>query len=304
MGPSAQYEAVRQAIQLDRMRGLRMLGHWGQVQANLPGLVEGLVANAHPLQVRGLLLLAETQLCGPEQDLNASRNTLQALLALQLDASARSQTMGHLGLVALASHDLIEATEWLDLAIAEGEASARPMDSYRAIHWMSKKQMACLELDQAAASIRRLKEISERHGVAGDTAVHDRDLSRVMGLLGQVDEAASLCVRYVDSSGSPDGAVVSTLAFQVAELAELRGRIEAEALLRSFIDHAPGRMYDMSRRELATSTVRLLLQTEDIARTAADCSALGVGETHHANALAIFTFNVPDLAKLRRQRRA
>jgi hypothetical protein len=67
------------------------------------------------------------------------------------------------------------------------------------------------------------------------------------------------------------------------------------------MDLAPGRMYDSSRRELATRTVRLLLGTDDLVSIAKDPAALAVSETDHRNAFDIFTFNVRGLNRLRQQ---
>lgn len=292
---------VFSAIRLHRLRGLRMTGNWTIVSADLPGVIDELALEGDPLLAQARMLLAEMQLCGPDQDLMSCKETLESLRELQLDPATRSRTIGHLGLVALARHDPVAAQTLLEEAINLGLETERPYDRYETLHWMSKKQMACLELDAAAESIRHLQEISERHGVAGDTPFHDRDLSRVLGLLGRVEEAAPLSVRYFDSSGSPDGVVVSTIAFQVAELAEVRSPREADEFLRSFDEHAPGHMYDSSRRELATKTVRILSAARDLVGTVKDPGLLEVSAADHKNAFDIFTFNVPALNKLRQK---
>lgn len=290
---------VSARIRLQRARGLRMSGDWARVATDLPALVEDCSAWSAPLHAQARLLLAETQLCGPQQDLDGCTETLRELLSGDLDVATRSRAIGHLGLTALARHEPATAQGFLEEAILLGKQSERPFDEYEAVHWLSKKQMACLELTEAARSIGRLQEISETYGIAGDTPFHDRDLSRVLGLFGDQEEAARLCVRYIDSSGSTDGIVISTLAFQLAELAEIRGRDVSVSMAKRLIDLAPGHMYDSSRRDLASRAVRLLLDAADIVAVANDPSALDVVDADHRNASDVFRFNVPDLNRLR-----
>ena len=290
------------SIRLHRLQGLRMSCEWETVLAELPQLIADLTAmQANRLRVHALMLLAETQLCGPHQDLLGCNETLEQLRDLELDAATLSRVVGHLGLVALALHDPVNATHLLDEAIQQGKTSSRPYDVYEAIHWMSKKQMACLELEEAAGSIAELQAISERHGIAGDTPFHDRDLSRVLGLLGRAEDGARFCVRYFDGSGSPDGVVASTLALQVAEIAELKGRDAANTFLCAFIQAAPGQMYDSSRRELASRLASVLSEVRNLQAAANDPVVIGVSDFDHNNALALFTFNVPNLQGLREE---
>jgi hypothetical protein len=286
-------------IVLQRLRGLRMLGEWTMFDAELPALIDLTSTLDKTMHEQALMLLAEAQLCGKVQDLAGCRQTLQHLQALDLDAATASRVVGHLGLVALAQHQPVEAEHRLQEAIALGEASSRPYDVYESVHWMSKKQIACLELDEAAHSIERLHVISERHGIAGDTPFHDRDLSRVLALLGQLDEAARLCVRYFDASGSRDDVVATTLALQIAELEALRGREAAGKFIGAVMRAVPGQMYDSDRRNLAGTLTRRLQVLDDLASVEADPKVLAVAPVDHASALAIFNFNVPDIADLR-----
>ena len=285
-------------VELQLLRGLRMTGRWADVTDRLPDLLERLRSASPETRGQALMLLAEVQLCGPAQDLAGCEATLRELLSTEVDLALRSRATGHLGLAALARHDPVSADTYLRQAIEMGRATGLPYSEYEAVHWLSKKQIACLELDDAIVSVRHLQQLSEKSGVAGDTPFHDRDLGRILGLVGELEEAVRLTVRYLDASGSADGVVAATFAFQLEELGQIQGRQTARWFLASFSETAPAQMYDSGRRDLANRLGAALAGEAD---TRDALEALGISPLDRDNAYAIFTFDVPDLDGLRRR---
>lgn len=287
-------------------RNLRMAGRWDTMRDTITQIEEAVIRENQiginePL-ASALMLEAEADLCGPVQDLSACRENLAKALSLTESASLRSRILGHSGLAHLAAGDVFHAEQDLCEAIRIARDAGHPYDEYEAKHWLSKKKIACLELEDALSLLAELLLVSESSGVAGDAPFHLRDRSRVLALM-ETDypAAADDFYRYLSEINSSAGQRTwATLACQLIELSEVRGASAATSFMQSFTDvvaqHDSG--WDLSPFQ----TIVEECTTEEVTDPVDWLSArLDVPRGDIAAALAIFQFDIPNLGALRQR---
>jgi uncharacterized metal-binding protein len=168
------------------------------------------------------------------------------------------------------------------------------------MHWLSKKKMACLELDAAWALLDQLTEMSQTSGVASDSPFHRRDASRVLALRGQPDDAATTFLQYFDLAGQQQDRAITVLACQVAELEAIHGQEAADRLLEVVSAGARDMVSDPQHQaDLTAAASSLQARPAGWAVLPYVLDALGIDPNEAVAAEAIFRFDVPDLAVLR-----
>lgn len=281
-------------------RSLRMLNRWADLAEAVTGILGDLGDDEQVARAQVLMLRAEAELCGPEQDVHACRVTLGEVLDVAADPALRARAFGHRGLAALAAGDPVASLEDLTGCLAEAERSGHPYVVYEALHWQSKQAIAVLDLDRARALLGRTSDLSEASGVAGDNPFHSRDLSRVEGLSGRVQGAADHLIGYV--AGVPEAALpyaYATLVLQTTELSATCGQAASESFLRALED----RLVDeessprLGRLRGIVATLTGLGTGSDPVTVAIDSIGLAADDVRAAD--GIFRFDVPDLAALR-----
>jgi hypothetical protein len=292
------------AVRLWWARSLRMTNSWEQCQALLDELT---AVSTEPSEVLAevLMLRAEIALCGPVRDTERCIRLCDVAADMSANPELQSRAYGHRGLAHLAAYDSASSEAWLMRAIEVAREKDHPYAEYEAVHWLSKKAMACLELDRAWGLLEELARNSSVSGVASESPWHLRDSSRVLGLQGQVAESARVFARYFDSCYTHAmSRVVTTLACQLGELEDLYGADAGSAMLSQLAVACDRDMADSDRRSMLTGHLRRLAHR----RPGSDpvlfaVEALGAAEAEARAADAIFRFDVPDLARLRSTRR-
>jgi energy-coupling factor transporter ATP-binding protein EcfA2 len=292
-------------LTLRRVRSLRMVNDWTTAEDLLRGLEEQLPGTGSPREnacrAEILMLRAETHLCGPRQDTTACIELCDRVIELSQDSALTSRALGHRGLAHLAAYEPPDAERWLHAAIDTARTDGHPYAQYEAVHWLSKKKLACLELDDAAALLDQLTTTSETSGVASDNPFHRRDSSRLHALRGTIGNAATDFVHFFEST--PPHAhdrTLTTLACQVHELDGLYGRSTGDELLDAVQASTATGVSSPEGQSLLTQAVHRLRMRPD--RWRATSYAIDVlhrepAEVHAAE--AIFRFDVPDLTRLR-----
>ncbi|MGW0252698.1 ATP-binding protein [Nocardia goodfellowii] len=295
IAPTAQAQ-----VRLLWARNLRMTCDWDDASRVLAELI-----STHPdsgdILAEALSLSAEIALCGPVQDTARCIELCDTVAAMSADPEVRSRAYGHRGLAHLAAYTPLDAEEWLTRAIEVARATGHPYAEYEAIHWLSKKTMACLELDRSWQLLETLARMSLTSGVASENPPHLRDSSRVLGLQRRFAESAEAFARYLDiSSASSLGRVAATLACQLRELdevcglagaahllSELRRVCGAELLTPERCTRLTGYLDAFEQRQLRADPVRFAI------------THLDVDEADARAADAIFRFDVTNLTQLR-----
>lgn len=287
-------------LTLQQVRGLRMVNDWPNAERLARDLEARLPDSAHAVHAELLMLRAEFALCGPNQDTQACIDLCDRVAALTADGEIRSRALGHRGLAHLAAYQPDEAEIWLRAAIENARAESHPYAVYEAVHWLSKKKMACLELDEAWALLEQLAETSQDSGVASDSPFHRRDASRVLALRGRTDEAATAFLQYFDLAARQQDRAVTVLVCQVAELEAVHGHATADQLVDVVIATAGSLVSDPQRlAELTGVAQTLRTRPADWVALPYAVAVLGVDAGEAAASEAIFRFDVPDLAVLR-----
>lgn len=293
------------ACALYAARSLRMLAKWDALAAQLGEILAGRFG---PItcedKAQALMLQAESELCGPEQDTDSCLRTIEAVLKLTKDDVLVSRARGHWALLLLSLGDTVGAAVQFEGCLAAAERSAHPPAQFEALHWKSKFAMAVLDLDLAEDLLVRLNELSDRHGIARDSRPHSRDVSRVRGLQGRSAEAAKEFLGYWRQL--PEEALLTataTLALQSAELLDLGGRDAARVFQEAL--WAEVSQSSAERDARLAGVVRILthsLYYVDVRRLCLE--ELEVSDACFTQADAIFRFDVPDLFALRKDRHA
>lgn len=293
------------AVQLWWARNLRMTNSWEQCRALLDELA---AAHTAPSEVLAevLMLHAEIALCGPVQDADRCIQLCDVVADMSANPELQSRAYGHRGLAHLAAYDSASSETWLIRAIDVAREKDHPYAEYEAVHWLSKKAMACLELDRAWRLLEELAHNSSVSGVASESPWHMRDSSRVLGLQGRVAESAQVFARYFDSCfAHAMSRVVTTLACQLRELEDLYGCDAGNAMLSELAAACDRDMVDSDRRSMLAGHLQLLAHRHpgwDPVLFAVE--KLGAAAPEAEAADAIFRFDVPDLARLRSARRS
>lgn len=289
-------------LTLLQVRSLRMVNDWAQAQHLLQELQAQLPASAESVSAEVLMLRAEFALCGPSQDPQECIRLCDQVAASTPGVELLSRAYGHRGLAHLATYQADDAEYWLRQAIAVARADNHPYAVYEAVHWLSKKKMACLELDEARILLEQLETTAQASGVASDTPFHRRDASRVLGLSGEPDPAATAFLQYYDLAERQRDRALTTLACQVAELETIHRDADATRLLDVVSSAAADIVSDpqhLGALELAVDRLRRRPAGWTVLAYAGD--VMGLNPAEAAAAESIFRFDVPDLDVLRRQ---
>lgn len=281
-------------------RNLRMTCRWAQARQVLDQLA---VDFPEPggLLAETLNLYAEVALCGPAQDCARCIELCDQVAAMSTEPEVQSRAFGHRGLAHLAAGQPMEAEQWLQKAIDVARSAGHPYAEYEAVHWLSKKTMACMEVERSAELLTQLREMSQTSGVASENPPHVRDLSRVLGLRGEFPNAANAFAVFTDISQTAASARVSTtLACQLAEIEWRWGPAAAEEFLDEVFRAANEDFLLVESRELLHSLVeRLRTRAPGWNPVAFAVAKLGVPLDAAQAADAIFRFDAPDLMQLR-----
>ncbi len=281
-------------------RNLRMTGRWDETVHVLDQLVATYIG-ADEILAEATMLRAEVALCGPVQDAALCIDLCERVATLTVNAEVRSRAFGHRGLAHLAAYDSASAEQWLTRSIEAARSTGHPYAEYEALHWLSKKTMACLELGRSRELLDELARMSGNSGVASENPPHLRDSSRVHALQHRYPEAAEAFAQYVDLviPGSL-GRAEATLACQIHELEAVHGAIAGQRLLAHLRDVCLTEFLSPERRTRLANNLRVL----DARSRDWDPVGFAITEFHvapedaHA-ADAIFRFDVPSLPQLR-----
>ncbi len=298
--PAAAGPALVAQVQLLWARNLRMTCRWSETVDVLDQLA---VAYPEPsgLLAETLNLYAEVALCGPVQDSARCVELCDQVAAMSAEPAVQSRAFGHRGLAHLAAYEPMEAEQWLQKAIDVAVAAGHPYAEYEAVHWLSKKTMACMELERSAQLLAQLREMSQTSGVASENPPHVRDLSRVLGLLGEFPNAANAFAVFTDISQiAAAGRVSTTLACQLSEIEWRHGRQAAAEFLDELSRAAGEDFLLVESRELLQGTIeRLRERPSGWDPVLFAVNVLGVSDADARAADAIFRFDVPSLTHLR-----
>lgn len=275
-------------------RSLRMLARWDQLGNQLGLILKGSYGAPDSMsQARALMLRAEAELCGPDQDTDACLATLQDVIARSDEDDLTARALGHRALALLAAYRPQDARAAFEDCVTVARRSGNPYVIYEAIHWQSKFAIAILALDEADQLLGELNEISRKHGVAGQRPYHARDLSRVRGLQGRFSEAAASYQIYWDrQEESNRNRSVDTFALQVAELCLVSGVGAAIALMEEMLQICPDPVLVAMSSALGQAGGSFDARVFCVGQEGIDPA-----EFHDSD--AIFRFDVPDLGKLR-----
>ncbi|MEV5829186.1 AAA family ATPase [Spirillospora sp. NPDC052242] len=292
----------RFAVGLLWARSLRMTNDWSRCRDLLAELEAG-CADAGPADVLAQvrMLEAELALCGPAQDTDECVRLCSLVYDMTSDPELQARALGHRGLAYLAGYDAESAEMWLNRAIEVARRKRHPYAEYEAVHWLSKKTIACLELDRAADLLRRLTRMSQASGVASDSPFHLRDSSRVLALQRDFAGAAAAFARYFEiGPGHWLDRATTTLACQVHELEVLYGRGAADALTEELLRAADRETTDGDRRTLLKERIGGLAgRGTGWHPVETSVSLLAAHPDEAAAADAIFRFDIADIAALR-----
>ncbi|MDL4773322.1 ATP-binding protein [Actinomadura xylanilytica] len=292
----------RFAVGLLWARSLRMTNRWRECLERLARLeAESRAADVTEVLAEVRMLEAEVALCGPVQDPAECVRLCLLVYDMTSDPALQARALGHRGLAYLAGYDAQSADLWLNRAIEVARHKEHPYAEYEAVHWLSKKTIACLELDRSWELLKELARTSDVSGVASESPFHLRDSSRVLGLRGSFDRSATAFARYVDACirHALDRAF-TTLACQVHELEVLFGAEAADEMLRELLRAAEREIVDPDRCVLLQERTGLLTGRDDgWTPVGFAVQTLGARPDEAAAADAIFRFDVGDLAVLR-----
>jgi tetratricopeptide (TPR) repeat protein len=289
-------------LMLLQIRSLRMVNDWSQAQHLLQELQAQLPVSAETVTAEVLMLRAEFALCGPDQNTQACIELCDQIATSSPGVELLSRAFGHRGLAHLATYQDEDAERWLRQAIAIARDEDHPYAVYEAVHWLSKKKMACLELDEAQILLEQLEAMAQASGVASDTPFHRRDTSRVLGLRGELDSATTAFLQYYDLAERQRDRAITTLACQVAELETIHGATAANGLLDITSATAADIVSDPQHLDdLVTAVGRLRQRPADWAVLPYVNEVMRLDPAEAVAAEAIFRFDVPDLSLLRRE---
>lgn len=287
-------------VRLQWARNLRMKNAWERCSQILSELVGSAVDRDETL-AEALMLQAEIALCGPSQDTERCIELCDEVASITTNAELKSRAYGHRGLAHLAAYNEPPAEEWLVKAIDVARPLEHPYAEYEAIHWLSKKAMACLDLDRAWSLLQQLNNNSDLSGVASDNPWHLRDQSRVLGLQGRVHDAAHTLAGYLGSVyESARGRALTTLACQVHELDAMYGRQVGDDLVAALRADAWEALTVQERPDLLRCLDQFANRPGGWTPVEFATTVLFVEEDEAVAADAIFRFDVEDLSHLRR----
>lgn len=286
------------SVRLLWARNLRMKNAWTQCIPILDQLVSSSAGRDETL-AEALMLQAEIALCGPIQDTRRCIALCDQVAEITSNVELKSRAYGHRGLAHLAAYDEPSAEQWLVKAIDVARSLEHPYAEYEAIHWLSKKAMACLELDRAWQLLDQLSNNSDLSGVASENPWHLRDRSRVLGLQRQFAQAAHTLAGYLGSvSTSAHGRAVTTLACQVHELDTIFARDAGDALVEALREATAATLAPEEHADFLRCLDAFAFR-DDQNPVIFATTVLGIDHAEVIAADAIFRFDVEDLSHLR-----
>ena len=295
-------ERVRK-LRLLHARSLRMINFWDAASQILDELIGDHSDSVGRITADIMLLRAEIALCGPNQDTPLCIALCDSVARLSDDVELLYRAYGHRGLAHLAAYRPGESEAWLQMAIGIARSHGHPYGAYETLHWLSKKKIACMELDDAQSALAELANMSENSGVAQDSPFHRRDASRVLALIGDSKGAAEEFIEYFDDLDVhlDQDRALTVLVCQVAELDSLFSRQRGDSFLHEVgtVEHV-GADPTESRGRLMTAVADLRQRPETLQAVEFAIEVVGVHPNEAHAAEAIFRFDVPDLAELRR----
>jgi hypothetical protein len=292
-------------LRLLHIRSLRMINSWTAVEELLLGLQTQLPTSSTARQARAemLMLRAETALCGPVQDIATCVAACEEVIKETPDGALRSRALGHRGLAHLAAYQPDEAENGLRLAVDAARAAGHPYAEYEAVHWLSKKKLACLELADAAVLLKLLAETSQVSGVARDIPFHRRDASRLLALQGDTVGSVAAFLQYYDLTAAAErDRVLTVLTCQVHEAEAVHGTGYADRLVDALGEATLARApCSAGMTDPRAAAERLGRRPRGWAPLLFAVAELQVDPGEAGAAEAIFRFDVPDLTRLRRR---
>jgi tetratricopeptide (TPR) repeat protein len=292
--------ALEAHVRLLWARNLRMTNRWQRTGEVLDAL---LAARPEPdeIHAEALILKAEVELCGPVQNTGRCIELCRTVAEINPGLEIVSRAHGHRGLAHLAAYQPEDAEKWLARSIEIARSAGHPYAEYEALHWLSKKTMACLELDRSWQLLEQLAEMSQTSGVASENPPHQRDSSRVLGLQHHFADAAEAFARFTDVSlASSLGRVATTLTCQVRELDDLYGPATGDRLLAELRGVCREDILATDRCVLLAEHIRVLGERPpDWDPVLFATTKLGVSVDDAQAADGIFRFDVPNLVHLR-----
>lgn len=294
------------SVKLTWARALRMVNNWDECSAMLHQIVTaGTALGASESVAQARMLKCEIALCGPEQGIPACIDLAQSVYEATTDPILRARAQAHRGLAEMARYDADAAELWLGRAIETARGQSNRLIEYLTLHWLSKKAIACLELERALGLIQQITRISETTGAVSKSVVHIRDLSRTLGLLGNLAESASTFQRFFDFTTATFDRATTTLACHVDELEHLHGRDTADRFLAE-LGAISLRAVPLSSMVGWKSPAVLHHQVQELSTrppswdpVAFAVDALDADRAEAEGAEAIFRFDVPNLQLLR-----
>jgi hypothetical protein len=148
-----------------------------------------------------------------------------------------------------------------------------------------------------------LTDMSESSGVAQDSPFHRRDASRVLALQGDASQAALEFIQYFDDLDAyqDQDRALTVLVCQVAEIDSLFGHSAGDELLDAITKSGhPRATPTAAQARLADSIRGLHVRQSGLDAVDYAVAVVGVAANEARASEAIFRFDVPDLAKLRR----
>ena len=311
--PSSAGPAARRtwSLRLLRARSLRLATEWDAASAELsvldgelddePACVGAVLSEEFSrTRAESLLVRAEMDLCGPDQDFEQCIKRCEDVLSSSVDMGLVSRAEGHRGLGHLAAYRPREAESCLQAAVSAARTLAHPSQLYDALFWHAKKKIACLELDAGWSIIEEMRAVAERSGVSLSSPVHHREGSRLWSTRGDMQRSAELLGRYFDAAPEISLAPLKALlCLQVVEIADLFDGSRSLEFLEQ-LTRAAERCSSAERRFILTECVDLIGTHQPVdAPLSVAVDLLAVPPSAAAAADTVFRFNIPDLGRLR-----
>ncbi|MDO5720167.1 MAG: AAA family ATPase [Actinomycetaceae bacterium] len=283
-------------------RGHRMLNRWDEC-IEILDLVE-LDETDSKVLARKEMLLGEVKLCGISQNVDEAVAHFKVAEELADNDELSYRAIGHQGLTLLCDENKItQAFVALERAITIAQRSDDSFKVYEAIHWLSKGQMAVLDLEGARDSVNKTISVAEKADVHKNNPYHYRDMFRIEALALNLEVAVSHMVTYTKGirqsrEWSEDDYTfeiwLSMLALQVIELKIMRRVEEANRLACLLRTNLP-EQFDFRKEQLddihrALDMSQMSSSIEELKQELRDI----IQPSSLYDAEQVFVFNIPD----------
>ncbi|MGQ4495819.1 ATP-binding protein [Dermabacteraceae bacterium P13101] len=288
-------------------RSHRMMNLWDDCVTICDTVSEG--SASVDLLAEKEMLLGEVKLCGVPQLLNEAVEHFRNVEYLVPENEYITyRAAGHQGLALLCERNITAALDNLNRAVLLAQKTKDPFNIYESIHWLSKAQLATLDLEGAKASIEKTSSIADKEQVHKNNPYHFRDFSRTLGLLADTQASVEAMRVYVkalsDSKEWHDGDYAfetwaSMIALQIFEIRILRGTEYAQRFVASFQETIFSNInLKDSRQNLVETVLSEALNARSIEslRTSVE---LSLPPSIFFDAEQVFTFNIEDFWETR-----